>query len=108
MLILRTLRSSEKYSQKPGHDVYLYEQTQTTLTIMSHYKIKIAHYGYVISFLEIIYRSDRTGNGYCDKDYMMRYLWREVKEKFRDDVVVCGSQTFFGYRSLSITMRVLA
>ena len=28
------------------------------------------------------------------KVIMMRYLWREVKEKFRDDVVVCGSQTF--------------
>ena len=24
---------------------------------------------------------------------MMRFLWREVKDKFRDDVVVCGSQT---------------
>ena len=39
---------------------------------------------------------------------MMRYLWREVKDKFRDDVVVCGSQTLNSrYRTLSITTRVV-
>ena len=38
----------------------------------------------------------------------MRYLWREVKDKFRDDVVVCGSQMLTSrYRSISITMRVV-
>ena len=78
------------------------------MTIKSRPALILAHYGYVTNVSEIIYRADRTGNGYCDEDYMMRYLWWEVKEKFRDDVVVCGSQTFFGYRSLSITMRVLA
>ena len=41
------------------------------------------------------------------KDIMMRYLWREVKEKFRDDVDVCGSQTFIRVSFPIITVRVV-
>ena len=36
-----------------------------------------------------VYRLDRTGIGYCDKDTIYKVHWRKVKEKFRDEVFVC-------------------
>ena len=81
------------------HDVYLYGQIQNTL------KPGKANYGYVIMRL---YSIDWTGNGYCDKDYLLRYLWREVKVKFWYEVFVCSPKrcelSTRGYRP---SMRVV-
>ena len=81
------------------HDVYLYGQIQNTL------KPGLANYGYVIMRL---YSIDWTGNGYCDKDYLLRYLWRKVKVKFGYVVFVCSPKrcelSARGYRP---SMRVV-
>ena len=46
-----------------------------------------------ISHFEIIQNRLELEMGTVIRISLMRYLWREVKEKFRDEVIVCVSQT---------------
>ena len=46
-----------------------------------------------ISHFEIIQNRLELETGTVIRISLMRYLWREVKEKFRDEVIVCVSQT---------------
>ena len=76
------------------HDVYLYEQIQNTympgndnLWVRQNKNSRV-------------YRLDRTGIGYCDKDTIYKVHWREVKEKFRVEVFVCVP------RRLAVTFRL--
>ena len=87
--------------------MYLYGQIQSTKKpgIMTNY-------GYVKQkYFCGVYRVDRTGIGYCDKDNIYKVNWREVKEIFRSVVFIflqtCHSVHVPVSTQVSITIRVV-